>query len=309
MVSIIKSTNLFSRVKDEFVFKEFEILNDSTKIVYGLALANNKDIRYYLPKISELNDSCGYFLIYGQRFDIKGFVMVMSGRSGNTANPNSIYKFTGKERDDKTHYDYFGARFYDSRIGRWLSVDPVADKYAGWSPYNYAMDNPLKFIDPDGRKIRFAKGTSDKFKQNFSKTIKYLNKNRISGVIAELEKRSEIIYIEEGKSLQDFYYSSSKSKIVYNPYSALETTDGQTQTPALGFLHEASHALQDLENHDQFENDSKEKDTDYDNKEEKRVIDEVETPAAKKAGEGIRNNHRGKEFHVDDPTQREKQKK
>ena len=63
--------------------------------------------------------------------DYYPFGMVMSGRSGNIANPNSIYKFTGKERDKETNYDYFGARFYDSRIGRWLSVDPLADKYPG----------------------------------------------------------------------------------------------------------------------------------------------------------------------------------
>ena len=85
--------------------------------------------------------------------DYYPFGMVMSGRSGKIANPNSIYKFTGKERDDETQYDYFGARFYDSRIGRWLSVDPLAEKYAGWSPYNYAMDNPLIYVDPDGMDV------------------------------------------------------------------------------------------------------------------------------------------------------------
>jgi RHS repeat-associated protein len=61
------------------------------------------------------------------------------------------YKFTEKERDTETGYDYFGARFYDSRLGRWLSVDPLADKYPGWSPYNYCLNNPLKYVDPDGR--------------------------------------------------------------------------------------------------------------------------------------------------------------
>ena len=76
--------------------------------------------------------------------------MVMSGRSGNTANPNNIYKFTGKERDDETLYDHFGARFYDSRIGRWLSVDPLASERPGLSPYNYVQNNPLGRIDPTG---------------------------------------------------------------------------------------------------------------------------------------------------------------
>ena len=60
------------------------------------------------------------------------------------------YKFTGKERDTETSYDYFGARYYDSNLGRWLTPDPLADKYPGWSPYNYGRNNPIRLIDPNG---------------------------------------------------------------------------------------------------------------------------------------------------------------
>ena len=45
----------------------------------------------------------------------------------------------------------FGARIYDSRVARWLSVDPLASSYPGWPPYVFAMNNPIAFIDPDGR--------------------------------------------------------------------------------------------------------------------------------------------------------------
>jgi RHS repeat-associated protein len=61
------------------------------------------------------------------------------------------YKFTGKERDAESGYDFFGARFLWSAIGHWLSVDPLADKYPNISPYAYCSWNPINAIDPDGR--------------------------------------------------------------------------------------------------------------------------------------------------------------
>ena len=60
------------------------------------------------------------------------------------------FRFTGKERDAETGYDYFGARYYSSSLGIWLSVDPMSDKYPSLSPYVYCADNPVNAFDPDG---------------------------------------------------------------------------------------------------------------------------------------------------------------
>ena len=65
-----------------------------------------------------------------------------------------VFTFTGKERDSETGFSYFGARYYDSDIlTGWLSVDPMADKYPGLSPYNYCAWNPIKLVDPDGEQL------------------------------------------------------------------------------------------------------------------------------------------------------------
>ena len=72
----------------------------------------------------------------------------------NTLNAEDFYpsSFTGKEKDEETGYGYFGARYLDYELtGMWLSVDPLADKYPGISPYAYCAWNPVKLVDPDGR--------------------------------------------------------------------------------------------------------------------------------------------------------------
>ena len=48
------------------------------------------------------------------------------------------------------YYSYFGARYYDSDVSVWLSVDPMADEAPGWTPYRYGYNNPIINVDPYG---------------------------------------------------------------------------------------------------------------------------------------------------------------
>ncbi|MCT4638329.1 MAG: RHS repeat-associated core domain-containing protein [Bacteroidales bacterium] len=74
----------------------------------------------------------------------------------NTTISQKRYKYTGKERDNETGLYYYGARYYAAWICRFVSVDPLAGKYLEWSPYVYCADNPIKYIDPDGREPRWG---------------------------------------------------------------------------------------------------------------------------------------------------------
>ena len=75
-----------------------------------------------------------------------------------TSNTNQAYKYNGKELD-RMHgldwYDY-GARNYDAALPVWTTVDPLAEKYYNSSPYAYCANNPIRYIDPDGRNPIYA---------------------------------------------------------------------------------------------------------------------------------------------------------
>jgi RHS repeat-associated protein len=79
------------------------------------------------------------------------------GEGDGTTAGTAAQRFTGKERDAETGLDYFGARYYASRTGRFTTVDPVMPIEDAlldpqrWNRYSYVMNRPLVLTDPDGR--------------------------------------------------------------------------------------------------------------------------------------------------------------
>ncbi len=81
------------------------------------------------------------------------FGMAMAGLSHSSGEnlPNK-YLYNGKELQDDFGLDWYdyGARFYDPTGVHWTTMDPLAEKYYSWTPYNYVLNNPIKSIDLDG---------------------------------------------------------------------------------------------------------------------------------------------------------------
>ncbi|MFA6807280.1 MAG: RHS repeat-associated core domain-containing protein, partial [Bacteroidales bacterium] len=186
----------------------------------------------------------------------------------NTQKFETPYKFNGKEKDEETSYNYYGARYYYDHLSIFLSVDPMSDKYPHLSPYAYCANNPIMLIDPNGEDIIIAgdDGNNYKYKDRklflngeeytgndkFATTSRdHLNKLKDNGMndeISGMESSSnthKMIKGIENKWTPNSDKDASNGKgtgstINYNP--DLQSNDGWDRSPEVGLAHEIQHA-------------------------------------------------------------------
>jgi RHS repeat-associated protein len=107
---------------------------------------SDADLNGAINPATEIIEESNYYPFGLQQ---KGYNNTVSSNGNSLA---QAFKFGGKELSSELGletYD-FGARNYDPAIGRWMNLDPLAEKMRRHSPYNYAFDNPVFFIDYDG---------------------------------------------------------------------------------------------------------------------------------------------------------------
>ena len=230
---------------------------------------------------------------------------------------NTPYLFTSKELDRETGLYYYGARYQDPKLGIFISVDPLAEKHPEYSSYAYVANNPVKFIDPDGKDwlinyvdkqgkdqiFVFTGGATvlpdNQFVRDFVDAYNYTVGNGGGDAMKIIaETKSIVVNIQENRISKQESFGNNFNLVDWNPNSGLLTTNGFVLSPATILEHEADHALADA-----ISPKSKFKlkiatDIMYDNKEEKRVISRGEQRTAKANGEirgaqKTRENHKG----------------
>jgi len=117
---------------------------------------NNKYIYSYVDhlgnvRVSYFNNGNGAEVLEENNY--YPFGLKHEGYNTLAGNPAYKYQYNGKELQQETGWNDYGARMYMPELGRWGVMDPLSEKFFDFSNYNYVLNNPIKFIDKDGMDV------------------------------------------------------------------------------------------------------------------------------------------------------------
>jgi RHS repeat-associated protein len=163
------STTSTTRGKWEYLSLTILVPADVREL--NIRIDNNKAGKVWFDDIKIVKGNTSQTLIveesnyYPFGLQHKGYNNVVNG----TEHP---YTYNGKEEQNELGLNWldFGARNYDASLGRWMNLDPLSENYSATSPYVYALNNPMFFVDPDGRDVKNADEERKKKAQKKLKT-------------------------------------------------------------------------------------------------------------------------------------------
>ncbi|WP_317044587.1 RHS repeat domain-containing protein [Chryseobacterium indologenes] len=183
-------------------------------------------------RLSYMNSGSGLEII--EESNYYPFGLKHEGYNTSVGNAAYQYKYNGKELQETGMYDY-GARMYMPDLGRWGVVDPLAETSRRWSPYTYAFNNPIRFIDPDGRSGK------DWYQNNLIQNIEWHDGSAELDGYTNLTaiNNTRVLGVENGQTVQEFNLNSDGSFTadgqLFNNGDSATTLIGTTITSKPGF--------------------------------------------------------------------------
>ena len=143
------------------------------------------------------------------------------GGSHKNLDYQNPYRFGGKEVDAFSSYLDFGGRWYDSNRSGWNQIDPHAENYNDLSGYSFCANNPILYIDPDGRDIGYSQASQTTDKKTGVTTITYnvnvsmavMNSSSMSS--KEYQKAVSSFTSQLNKAVSGTFNAGDKTKIVF----------------------------------------------------------------------------------------------